>query len=255
MRKKTRTWEEEQEYVKSRWLEASKNHEMQVVYDDGCRREVIFKSPGSGDHWFGLKTWPWHICIYGDIGTYVFSRVEDMFTFFRRDELSVNEGYWHEKLKSISRFGGDKEFSISRFREVIRSAFESYCSYSHDVEDLKELEMSEEDLKEKLYLDEHDIALRRELQSLWEEIESDVIGRAEDDGNEYSAYDHAYGFRSYDTDLKPRLDFSDCDLWDYGGFTDYTFQYRFVLYAIVWGIQKYDSEKDKGEVVENVTNS
>ena len=69
-------------------------HEMIVVRDDGVHRHIRFKKPGTSCMHFDLITWPGYLCYTGDMGTYVFSRLTDMFEFFRTDReyMRLREG-------------------------------------------------------------------------------------------------------------------------------------------------------------------
>src|SRR6185369_1328126 len=101
-----------------RFFNVVKEHKIKIIRDDGVNRHIMFTS-GSFEGWFELITWHNCLCINGDYGTYVFSRTEDMFRFFRTGirkdgNLSVNESYWHEKMQSNSSFGGAKKFSSEK---------------------------------------------------------------------------------------------------------------------------------------------
>lgn len=91
--------------VKKVFLGHVENHTMAIELDNGVFRSIKFSRDGSSVFYFRITTWPGHLCISGDMGTYVFARLSDMFTFFRGDTLEINIGYWTEKLQSISRFG------------------------------------------------------------------------------------------------------------------------------------------------------
>lgn len=85
------------------------NHSMTIEADNGVHRSLRFGEGNSFCHYFRINTWPGHLCISGDMGTYVFSRTEDMFRFFRGD--AINLGYWSEKIQSESLFGsGVREY-------------------------------------------------------------------------------------------------------------------------------------------------
>ena len=87
------------------------NHQMTVARNDGIYRHLKFRSTARGwNQWFDLITWPGVLTIHGDMGTWTFSRVEDMFTFFRsRDsELRINADYWAEKLQGGTNGGRDR---------------------------------------------------------------------------------------------------------------------------------------------------
>lgn len=88
-------------------------HVMTVIRDDGVHRHLRFAIPDSGNMHFDIVTYPWHLCYSGDMGCYVFSRIEDMFKFFRgKDEgpLRINESYWGEKLEAVDRPDGYREY-------------------------------------------------------------------------------------------------------------------------------------------------
>lgn len=75
------------------------NHQMKVLVDNDVHRSLLFAQPGNGDMYFRINTWPHHLCISGDMGTFVFSRLTDMFEFFRGDK-EPSLGYWSEKLEA-----------------------------------------------------------------------------------------------------------------------------------------------------------
>ncbi|GAA3958468.1 hypothetical protein GCM10023085_46100 [Actinomadura viridis] len=83
------------DYDVHRFLPDVADHEMTVLHDDGLYRHLRFKAPGHGFSWFDLITWPWTLAFRGDMGGFMFSRVEDMFQFFRHP--GINPNYWAEK--------------------------------------------------------------------------------------------------------------------------------------------------------------
>ena len=196
---------------KERFLETVEDHEMRIIMDDGVARNIVYKRPASHPHsfnrWFGLNTWSGHLCIYGDMGTYVFARTEDMFRFFRNDSLRINECYWHEKMQSESRFRGALEYKEELFddavREEIKRHLEARC-------------LSLSDAKE-----------------LWAEVKEDVLCAE----TEEEAYRCASNFR-----FKGEYVFQ--DFWEHQ-LRDYTDNFKWCLYAIVWGIQQYDEKVKK----------
>jgi hypothetical protein len=196
--------------TEDRFLKEVSNHEMTIIRDSGVDRHIRFRKPGTFCYGFDLITWSGHLCVTGDCGTFVFRRVEDMFSFFRMPEgnkypsgnkvLSINPGYWHEKVLAEERHGGCKKYSEERFREVVKSDFDTYFeSYDHDWKD-----------------------------ECWQEIEDQVL-TAE---NEYQAFEYAMNFRFNDFDFQ--------DFWE-RSLKEYTFDYLWCLYAIVWGILQYDT--------------
>ena len=108
------------------------NHQMTVLRDDGVNRHLRFGKPGTGIQQFDLITWPGHLCYTGDMGTYVFARLEDMFEFFRSGVIDMR--YWAEKCISADR-DGIKCYSVDRLREVLYDIVESYVSDENLDED------------------------------------------------------------------------------------------------------------------------
>lgn len=193
-------------------------HEMKIIRDDGVDCHIMFQNPESTSYWFEILTWHGVLCIRGDMGTYVFSRLADMFKFFRTDrgndptKLYINESYWCEKLQAVDCNGyGDgkaREFSSDEFKKRVKDRFESYLE-DEDVSDEKRA-------------------------SLWSNIESDVLYHADD--GEVRAFDALNDF--HDEEF-PGL-FQDCWEW---GCKEYTFHFIWNLYAIAWAIRMYDAAK------------
>lgn len=80
-------------------------HQLTVAMDDGLNRHLKFRAPLTIFNWFDLITVPGLLVINGDFGCYAFSRVKDMFEFFRHGErgIEINRSYWAEKLVSATR--------------------------------------------------------------------------------------------------------------------------------------------------------
>lgn len=86
-------------------------HRMTVIHDHGVHRHLRFGKPGDSNLSFQITTWPGYLCYSGDMGCYVFFRVEDMFRFFRGER--INPGYWAEKVQAEDR-EGVKEYDENR---------------------------------------------------------------------------------------------------------------------------------------------
>lgn len=220
--------------VKERFLKDVSNHDMTVLLDHGVYRHIRFRRPNDGFHWFELVTWPGHLSIGGDMGTYVFSRTEDMFRFFRRDQLEINEGYWAEKVVASDRISPVKEFRVESVRQWFRENLRDHLrQYSKDdrrdiIDQVRELLT---DLEEK-----SEEQVRREIDeiSVSRRIGIPAIGSTD---QEWLAYRRS----------RPAIQvFS--DMWEVS-FEEYHPRFLWCLYAIVWGIGKYDAAKDaKGAV-------
>lgn len=113
------------------FLEDVKEHELYIRLDDGDNRSLAFhkKDPASGalskDMQFTITTWFEHLCISGDMGTFVFELVPDMFELFRGiSEFSSPTykpefDYWAEKLTAVD-VCGYTEFDIKTHRQDVR---------------------------------------------------------------------------------------------------------------------------------------
>ena len=209
--------------TEERFLNDVARHQISIIQDDGLYRHVRFKRPDSGTYYFDLITWPGRLCFTGDMGTNVFSRIEDMFAFFRTGKndwnyrengLSINPQYWAEKLLSESRFGGHREFDEEKFESTLKELVIQWIKAHRDSTSKDE---------------------RREL---WEEFESTVLC-ADGDSGGYRKTAAAYDFY-HTVNAKHSFSFSDC--WEYD-FTCYTHHYIWCCYALAWGIKKYDEAK------------
>ncbi len=86
---------------RERFLKDIKGHTMTVLRNDGLYRHVRFMKPrdvGGSEYWFDLITWPGNLVFRGDGDSFAFAREPDMFGFFGKKTLSINPGYWAQKL-------------------------------------------------------------------------------------------------------------------------------------------------------------
>lgn len=205
--------------TEQRFLEDVKNHRMVVMRDDGVNRHIRFKEPETMMEHFDLITWPGYLLYTGDMGSFLFRRTTDMFSFFRTDRrdfnfnnagsLSINPSYWAEKLESVDKNGGFEEFDEEEFKQIVSSYRLQWVRHSG--------------------LDKDE---RREL---WEAVESDVLGSVEEGEHvaKHAAYEfcHRVGKRTFQFD-----DFFEHRL------TKFTYRFMWCCYALAWGVQKYDTE-------------
>jgi len=186
-------------------------HKMYVMHDDGIYRHLRFRNPDTSIHWFDIVTWPGSLSISGDMGCYVFSRLDDMFQFFRRDgagdKLYINIEYWAEKLEAQA-YGrrGDsvKRWDKGKFERAIRERYAEHVR----------AEMSR---------------IPTACEELRADIENDLLSCSDD---EHAAMEAAYNFDSHGLRFE---DFVEVD------FTEWTTHFIWCLYAIAWGIRKYDA--------------
>lgn len=197
--------------TEERFLKDVSTHKIEIIRDDGVDRHIRFKRENSYAYGFDLITWKGHLCYTGDMGTYVFARIEDMFDFFIMDKsdfnhsgnrkLNINPGYWAEKVLSVDKHYGIKEYSSELFESTIKEAFRDYFEDEEDIE---------------------------KKDKCWNEIESKVLSYS--DESEECAMRVVINFECDG--------FEFTDLWGLD-FKEYTVHYIWCLYAIVWGILEY----------------
>jgi hypothetical protein len=105
---------------KARFVDDTANHQMTVLHDQGLYRHLRFTSPGTSFEWFEIVTVPGLQTINGDMGTFSFSRLDDMFEFFKRADGGINAYYWTQKCTAFS--DPVREYSPKTFKQVISEA-------------------------------------------------------------------------------------------------------------------------------------
>lgn len=133
---------------------ATINHTMRIHRDDGLYRHIEFSHGGSSVYRFDLVTWPGHLTVCGDMGTWTFSRTADMLEFFGRTGR-INPGYWGEKLQSgAGGRGADicMEFDEESFKSGLR---EWLAGYQEDHDSVADIATTINEICEEDYSHEH----------------------------------------------------------------------------------------------------
>lgn len=189
-------------------------HKMQVLRDDGLYRHLRFNKGQSSVCWFDLITWPGNLCITGDMGTYAFSRIEDMFSFFRderqKEGISINPGYWEEKVIASCQ-GETRKWSGGAFMASVEKRVVEYAEHHG---------FSDEDL---------------------EDLLADVLGDLEGDQDSADISMSSLCSYSRGVDGKSEGLFEDFE----ADCMEFTYRFLWCCYAIVWGIGEFQSEKDR----------
>lgn len=198
-------------FTESTFLDNVKDHKMEVIRVDGVNRHIRFKKEGTLSYYFDLITWPGHLCIAGDMGTYVFKRLHDMFDFFKTDSqekssdtLGVNLSYWAEKL--VAKGETEYKFSPDLFIQEISSIFSDY--------DFKSIE---------------------EAQDCFQQLTDDLIEMAVYDDGNFS--DET--LRQAAIDFTHKSGFSLKSYFEEGFTYEYVYPYTWCCYAIAWGIKQF----------------
>lgn len=207
-----------------RFLREISRHEMHVLRDDGIHRHLRFKRSDSSAMSFDIVTWPDHLCYTGDMGTFVFSRLEDMFQFFRREVPSndqqgqgedarelfrnVDLRYWAEKCLSADAVDGISRFNQERFRAYLLDHVEQR-------------------------LDGDDDWTPERRKALLAELNEEVLDRLDDSYGEADIWRRVHEFRHDGFEFRDLE--SNCH--------SYTLRFQWCALALRWGIRQYDLQR------------
>jgi hypothetical protein len=199
-------------------------HTMTIHRDDGVDRHITFKKPGTSCYWFEIVTWNGALCIRGDCGTYVFSRLTDMFEFFREkgkdpNKLYINPSYWLEKMISADSNGrrpsAVEELDVKAFKQRVHEEIDQYLGI-----DTGDCDYPAELIRE----------IKQELRSqVWEEVYDYTTPN--------EAHRLIYNFSYRDPKGKTHFPFAETESVP----QQYSFHAMWNLYAIAWAIRQYDA--------------
>jgi len=192
----------------ARFTKDTAEHVMTILHNDGLYRHLRFKKPGTMFYYFDLITWPGHLTIAGDMGTYTFERTEDMLTFFR-GAGDINPQYWSEKIRAGTGTNGQvaMEYSEALFKKHVSESVAEYVEY-HDLDEA-------------------------ERDALIEEVRIQVL----ENGDTYQAQGARASLDEFSDGKHFRI-FEDTWEWD---LSDYTVQFLWCCFAIRWGIATFDA--------------
>lgn len=199
-----------------RFTKSVAEHQLTIHRDDGLFRHLTVKKPNSSNMHYNITTWPGYLCMSGDMGCFVFSRVPDMFQFFRGKPDEINPQYWQEKLQAGAGYEGaraiSEEFDVDAYDKRIDEYLAAF------VEDL---DPNDADEAEQIA---GATAAVKDFKKWREDSEWDVISRI----NNWDSSD-AGGLELNDF-FEGRLD-------------KFTFHYIWCCFAIVHAIAMYDAAK------------
>lgn len=210
-------------YVLSQFLKDTAEHRLEVLREDGLYRHLRCRKPGTYCYGFDIVTWPGHLAITGDMGASAFCRLDDMLHFFRTTDdrhdqaggLSINAGYWAEKL--VANDGNRLEFEASLFRDYVKERFDAYVAEHADEDDL----------------------LPAWAPELWAELEESVLFDEEGEGAVTIAIQKMTDF---EPDGEQYKSFRFHDAWESSSSLQrHTFCFTWRLYAIAWAVRAYDA--------------
>ncbi|WP_088700377.1 hypothetical protein [Halomonas campaniensis] len=192
------------------FMENVASHSMEVLQDDGKYRHLRFSHNGSSIYHFNIVTWPGYLAIAGDMGDFMFSRLPDMFDFFRSEKpgLFINASYWAQKLRAGSSKGPQlaKVWSEEAFKRNVLRQFDNWAEFQDD-------EARTAEMRAKLNRDVLECGYFKE------EAQQAVL--------------------DWDNEL-----FDLTEVWEHDC-TDFDHHYLICCYAIAWAIQQYDAAKEE----------
>lgn len=228
--------------IEAIFFPAISEHRMLIEQDEGVCRRITFKKPNSSSYKFTLVTFPGYLVVVGDMGSYVFQRLEDMFEFFRTDrvnrstsleklglKLATNLGYWSEKLTAIDCNGLNEakanEFDAEGFKNWIKAERLRWIRDSYREQDLSKEE-------------------RREL---WEAVEDEVLSAVDNYDCETVSTLKAYEFNWKPSRIPGQALWNQRQGYHFDEiptFRNPTFNFRWICCAIAWGVEQYDLHKE-----------
>ena len=186
------------------------SHTVTVLRDDGLYRHLRCRAHGYA-YSFDIITWPGYLAYVGDMGSFVFSRLPDMFEFFREKESPlVDRQYFAEKAVAADKHDGIRKFSEERFKVVVKEDFATFTDGWTDEE-------------------------RAEL---WSEVEDRVLVFLDEGYSSVmrAALDLTATHEGRTLPVFP-------ELWD-TSMEEYTPRFWWCCYAIPWAVARYDGLKD-----------
>jgi len=219
------------------FLKDVEKHKMTALLDNGVYRHLRLSS-GSFNQQFDIVTYPWHLVFSGDMGCFVFSRLDDMFNFFRCDwindrkdgKLRINPSYWGEKLEAVDRCGRESDFRVfdpEKMKEHVEDHIKNWieeCPVEFESDEKEEQETKKE--------------FERQLRNAVDDCIYTYLDNGEHEArkalNEFSFTPELSRF----VDTSRGYKFSDTWEWD---LTDYTYRFIWCCYAVAWSIQQFDA--------------
>jgi hypothetical protein len=206
---------DEYEQQFARFMKDIERHAVTVLRDDGLYRHLRCRRGDSYTYGFDVITWPGYLAYTGDMGCFVFSRLPDMFEFFRgRRSAMVDRQYLAEKCVAKDKPDGIREYSEERFLAVVKERFDGYA-------------------------EDHDLT-EDQRADLWEQIADDVLPNSD---NHQDAVRAAMDFRWVPADegrTRPREVFT--DIYEHR-LEEFTTRFWWCCYAVPWAIERYDEAR------------
>ena len=181
------------------------NHTATITLDMGNHRQIQCAIKGQSEYHFEVTTWQNYLAITGDMGAFVFSRIPDMFEFFRTPHIDF--GYWASKLVAQDPHSGATQYSPALFQAAVKERIKDFIDGS--------------------------TLTKTQIKELRVDVQNEVILNSE---TIQSAVHAALNFEFYD--CRPLQSITEADLEDYSP------RYKWCCEAIHWAIKQYDKAKN-----------
>lgn len=199
-----------------RFTKDTAEHQLKIHRDDGLFRHLTVKKPNSSCMHYNITTWPGYLCMSGDMGCFVFSRLPDMFQFFRGKPGEINPYYWQEKLQSGAGFEGARAISEEFDGEAYDQRMDQYLA-----DFIEDLDPNDTDEAEQIVAATEAVS---DFKNFRENSEWDVVSR----------------IHNWDPSDAGGLELDD---FFEGQLDKFKFNYIWCCYAIVHAIALYDAMK------------
>lgn len=219
-----RQYYQDQQADYARFLGDTKNHRLTIHQNDGLYRHMTMRNPQSGAYHFNVTTFPGYLVFTGDMGSYTFSRLRDMFEFHRidwdREVPTIDYGYWGSKAEALDRHGGETDFDENAFKQAALRAF-----WDHDWTDIQ---------------------TKRQV---WEYDVRDIISGGHNNGQEATrammgvSYDRTSEYDWGGSRTTTCFPFD--DFYEYGQFKKPGFRLKWACWAIAYTIRCFDKGGDR----------
>lgn len=206
------------------FLRSVSRHTMTAIKDEGLHRQLWFGRPGTSCMHFQIITWPGYLCYTGDMGTYVFKRLDDMLQFFRREtgerKYRIDFRYWAEKVEAADKCDGIKEFSQEKFNRNVKNYVLEWVR------------------------DNRESTTREQRRELWDAVMDEVIEcEGDQGGNRQQAAAHDFRHQ-----VSPTRRFEFRDFWEINCEV-YTHRFVWACHALAWAIAVYDASKTESRAM------
>ena len=214
--------------TKEVFLKDVENHQLTILADTDFVRSIRFKQPDTTNRYFDITTWDGHLCISGDMGTYVFKRLPENQEQFRH--AIQNPSTLSGKLESVSLIGGYRKFDTALVEQSIDNRVEELCgSIPQFFSQLDEDGLDEHSTEEAL-----EAAFREEVK---DHFMNEDLGE----------YRFISAIESFESSVIKDLTLVNDDDYDWLTSDKISEQYAWVCHAIPWGIVQYDKFKSENE--------